>query len=170
MNCKFHTDKESVTKCAVCGAEMCSKCKEHPYYCNDKDEPYCLDCSLQAAERELENQKEWQKFFLIRGIIASVIWLIGLRLFGILGDDFAPIAIVAMIGAVIFLLISMGKEFAKNVVFISDDEGFSGKIKTFLLVALFCPFYVIFLLILFKSNINKANKKVKKIKSDLNTN
>lgn len=74
------------------------------------------------------------------------------------------------IGAVIFLLISMGKEFVKNVVFISDDEGFSGKIKTFLLVVLFCPFYVIFLLILFKSNINKANKKVKKIKSDLNTN
>lgn len=21
MNCKFHTDKESVTKCAVCGAD-----------------------------------------------------------------------------------------------------------------------------------------------------
>jgi hypothetical protein len=168
MNCKFHTDKESVTKCAVCGAEMCSKCKEHPYYCNDKDEPYCLDCSLQAAELELENQKEWRKFFLIRGIIASVIWFVGLGLFGIFGEDFAPIAIVLMIGAVIFLLISMGKEFAKGVVFVSDD--FSGKVKTFFLVALFCPFYVIFLLILDKSNIRKANKKVKKIKSELNTN
>jgi len=167
MNCKFHTDKESVTKCAVCGAEMCSECKEHPYYRDDKDEPCCLDCSLKLAESWLKNEKEIHNFIKIRGIIASVIWSIGLGLFGIFGENFAPIAIVLMIGAVIFFLISLGKEFF-IAVFGSCD--FYGKIKTFLLMALLCPFYVIFILIVKKLDINKANKEVQKIKSDLNTN
>lgn len=76
MNCKFHTDKESVTKCAVCGAEMCSKCTSEAFYTLENGQPLCKECSLEEAAENVvwgESYLKKMKWKLIFSSIALIV-------------------------------------------------------------------------------------------------
>lgn len=49
MNCKFHPTAEAVTKCAVCGAELCSQCDTNAFFRVEKG-ALCIRCSLKEAK------------------------------------------------------------------------------------------------------------------------
>ena len=158
MNCKFHPTAEAVTKCDVCGAELCSMCAKGAFYEND-GKPVCLECSLKGAEEELELKKDTLKGEIRDGIIASVIWFAGLVLGGVGHEVFYILMLVAAIFH------------GRGALFTSEERGFFEKIKEIfwnvVLVTLFMPIFVIILLIRLKMEVIKANRKVKKIKATL---
>ena len=167
MNCKFHPTAEAVTKCDVCGAELCSMCAKGAFYEND-GKPVCLECSLRGAEEELAHEKANQKDDIKNGIIASIIWIVGVcvvgssieRSFVVLGIGF----LVMLVAAIVFCggfkgIIAVAKD--------PESSGFSKIIKNIVLYTLICPFFVIFVLISDKMDVSRANKKVKKIKAAL---
>ena len=155
MNCKFHPTAEAVTTCDVCGAEICSVCAKEAFYEND-GKPVCLECSLKGAEEELTLKKVTLKDEIRDGIIASIILFAGLALGGTVHEALYVLMLVAPI------------VFCRTTLFMSDERDFFEKIKDvfwrIILMALFCPLFVIFYLISYKIDVVKANKKVKKIK------
>lgn len=166
MSCKFHPMTEAVTKCDVCGAELCSMCAKEAFsvcakgtsYEND-GKPVCLECSLKGAEKELTLKKVTLKDEIRDGIIASIVWIAGVFLGGIVHEALYVLILVAPI------------VFCRTALFMSDERGFFEKIKDvfwrIILIALLCPLFVIYCLISDKIDVVKANKKVKKIKAAL---
>ena len=71
MNCKFHPEVESVTKCAICGAEMCSQCDTNAFYRDEKG-PLCLECSLLRANEIGESDETFLKRMKRKVISASI--------------------------------------------------------------------------------------------------
>lgn len=49
MNCKFHPTAEAVTKCAMCGAELCFYCDTNAFFRVEKG-ALCIRCSLKEAK------------------------------------------------------------------------------------------------------------------------
>lgn len=48
MNCSFHPAAEAVTKCAECGADLCSECDTNAFYRTEKG-AFCIRCSQKRA-------------------------------------------------------------------------------------------------------------------------
>ncbi len=71
MNCRFHPKVEAVTRCSVCGAEMCSQCETNAFF-QDESGVLCLDCSLKEAEQKLDYDKRRFKKLIRKLIFASI--------------------------------------------------------------------------------------------------
>ena len=157
MNCKFHPTAEAVTKCDVCGAELCSMCAKGAFYEND-GKPVCLECSLKGAEEELTLKKMLQKSAVKIGIIASISWVVGACLIPLGGFGILLMLIAAIV-------------YCKGALFASDKRGFFEKIKdifwNFVAFTLLCPILVIGDLIRDKKEVTAITKKVEKIKAAL---
>ena len=71
MNCKFHSDKESVSKCKICGAELCKDCAK---FADSFDR--CPKCA----------QKEIKYFYakIKRGLIFNIISVVSAVFFLVL--------------------------------------------------------------------------------------
>ena len=50
--CQFHPEEEAVTKCAVCGANLCSPCDTNAFFRVEKG-ALCLRCSLKEAKHNV---------------------------------------------------------------------------------------------------------------------
>lgn len=158
MNCKFHPGNESVVKCATCGVDMCDVCDKNAYYYTENEEAICLECSLKAAEKELVDKEEDLKVEKKQGLIASIIWIVGVCLLPLGG-----FGILVMLGAAIF--------FFKSALLFSEENDFFEKIKQVLwnivLITLLCPFGVLFLILGDKRDIKRLMKKIESIKKSL---
>ena len=51
------------------------------FYTDEDGKPFCLDCSLKAAEKDLEAAKTEMKGTIKNGIISSIVWLVGICLY-----------------------------------------------------------------------------------------
>ena len=71
-NCKFHKDKESVTRCKICGSSLCESCEKvyQKYHA-------CPKCVKNQLAFELQNYKRGLKYI----IFALVCLLVDLVLF-----------------------------------------------------------------------------------------
>lgn len=180
MNCKFHPEAKAVTKCAVCGAEMCSECGKSAFY-RDKDsnEPLCLECSLKAAKEDLEEKENNLKRFFKNGLIACGIWIGGIIVGAIANIVFIKvshdygygsnaqlvISLGSMLGAAIFL--SSGAIFMPT----TEKKDFFARLKSvfwnIVIFTFFLPLCFILFSIMDKISVYKAGKKVKEIKDAL---
>jgi len=160
MNCKFHPTAEAVTTCATCGAELCSSCNTNSFYRAENDKPACLECSLKKAEEDLSREKVLQGEDKKNGIIATIIWIIGVCLLPAGG-----FGVFLMLGSAIF--------FYRTALFMSDQRGFFEKIKEIfwgiVFAAILCPVSIIHCLIGDKKDVAKATEKVEEIKAALNS-
>ena len=165
--CKFHPEAEAVTKCAVCGADLCSICNKDAFYIDDEKQPFCLECSLKEAEKDLADKKAFLKMTKKDGGIGVLIWFAGIVLGGILMDKTEVLgtilSFVSMFGGALFFL--------RSALFLSTEKDFFDRLKSvfwkIILNTLFLPIVVIFFLISDKIDIARANKKVKEIKTKL---
>lgn len=179
MNCKFHPTAEAVTKCAKCGAELCSLCQSNAFYVDEEHKPICLDCSLEAAEKDLEKEKADSKNFFKNGLIACGIWIGGIIVGAIANIVFIKvshdygygsnaqliISLCSMLGAAIFLFRGA------FLIPTTEERGFFKALKSvfwnIVLVTFFLPIWFILFLIIHKISVSKAYKKVKEIKEAL---
>ncbi|MBQ5998255.1 MAG: SEL1-like repeat protein [Treponema sp.] len=152
MNCKFHPTAEAVTKCAVCGAELCLYCDQKAFFRSEDEDkkPFCLNCSLKEAKIKVAAYEEYLLLNKKRNRIALILWIAGLLLliFGI--------GIVFMIAASI---VYNGK-----ALIASEEQTFSEKIKATLLTVLICtitcPFDII-------KDSGRNKKEIKKFRQKL---
>ena len=178
MNCKFHPTAEAVTKCAVCDAGMCSSCAEGASF-KVGDSQYsgflwkidrdvgasfevtsghlCLECSLKKAENDYIDKKNTQKKMLRDGVIASVIWIVGVCLTSVIGGFGLFIMLVASI-----VFYGLGGMFVAA-------SGFFVIIKNVALGTLFLPIIAIVYMVGFKMDVKKANKDVRRIDDEITT-
>lgn len=157
MNCKFHPEAESVSKCARCGADMCFFCNKKAFFRNeDDDKPLCLNCSVKKAKVEFAVSEEMLEYGKKRKTIALILWFSGLPLLGLGG-----FGILFLIAAAIIY------EGGFIVDFASKERGFTEKIKSFLLGVLMgiitCPFFIIKDNISNKKELKKAHQKLQDV-------
>ena len=157
MNGKFHPAAEAVTTCATCGTGMCSQCENGAFFYTEDDKPLCLECSLKEAESNLMQKKDIQKDELKIGIIASIIWIVGVCLLSVTNG----FSVLIMLGAAIF--------YSGKTLFTSEERSFFEKIREIfwqiIAVILLLPIFIITLIIRYKIEEIKANRKVNKIKA-----
>lgn len=72
--CKFHPEAEAVTKCAVCGADLCSSCDTNAFF-RLKEGALCLKCSQERAQTIVFNRTDYLKR-LKRKIFFSTIYIV----------------------------------------------------------------------------------------------
>ena len=70
MNCEFHKDRESVSKCKICGKELCEECDK----INQKYSA-CPSCAKNAVARYYQNFKRGFMFNIL-SIICSVAFVV----------------------------------------------------------------------------------------------
>lgn len=80
MNCKFHPTAEAVTKCADCGAKMCSSCDTHAFFRTEKG-ALCLECSLERAQHGIEWKTNYLKKLKRKLIFASIFIVLAIIFF-----------------------------------------------------------------------------------------
>lgn len=80
MNCKFHPEAKAVTKCAVCGAEMCSECEKNAFFRDEKG-ALCLNCSLERAQLEVANRTDFLRKLKRKLIFATILMAIAIFFF-----------------------------------------------------------------------------------------
>lgn len=96
---------------------MAQNCvRKGAFYEND-GKPVCLECSLKGAEKELTLKKVTLKDEIRDGIIASIVWIAGVFLGGIVHEALYVLILVAPI------------VFCRTTLFMSDERGFFEKIK-----------------------------------------
>ena len=182
MNCKFHPTAEAVTKCAKCGAELCSLCQSNAFYVDEEHKPLCLECSLKTAKEDLEEKENNLKRFFKNGLIACGIWIGGIIVGAIANIVFIKVShdygygsnaqliitLGSMLGAAIFL--SSGAILVPTTEKKDFFEKLKSAILTIVIGTFLMPIWFIFFLIMDKISVYKAGKKVKKIKIALGIN
>lgn len=152
MSCKFHPTAEAVTKCAKCGAELCYYCDQKAFFRSEDEDnkPFCLSCSLKEAKVKVAVWEEFSQLHKKRDTIALVLWFIGL-----------PLLIVG-IGVVLWIAASI--VYNGKTLIASEEQTFSEKIKSTLLLVLICAItcpYDIF------KDKRKNKKEIKKFRQKL---
>lgn len=80
MYCKFHPTVEAVTKCPVCGADMCSSCDSNAFYRTETG-GLCLECSLKKAEEDNLEGEKFIKNKLKKIILATILLIVAIIFF-----------------------------------------------------------------------------------------
>ena len=156
MNCKFHPTAEAVTTCVNCGAGMCSSCDTGAFFRVESGQPLCIECSLKEAEEKLKICKSSWKGLLIKGLIASVVWIFGVCMYKIIGFS----CIFIMLLASIFF-------YGAAILFTSEKKGFGGVISSIFWSIILLPIMFIHLLISNKKEMKRLQKKIEEIKTAL---
>ena len=80
MNCRFHPESEAVTKCAVCGADLCSSCDTNAFF-RVKEGALCLKCSQERALNGITWKTEYLKGLKRKLIFATIFIVLSIIIF-----------------------------------------------------------------------------------------
>lgn len=73
MSCYYHEGRESVSKCAKCGVQLCKECEENALFRGDNGngQALCLRCSKVTAEEIIASKEKWLRRSLFVLVIAG---------------------------------------------------------------------------------------------------
>lgn len=80
MECERHPERGAVAQCAECGAGVCKECAEKTAFTKGDYGTLCVDCLCAKANKAVEIYKKDNKSRLIRIIVSSICYAIGLFL------------------------------------------------------------------------------------------
>lgn len=110
MSCKYHSDKEAVSKCNVCGADLCKECSDY----QDKYDscPVCAKIYASTTFLTYKNNFTYNMISVVCAVTFLILYIVSLftnklnTLFIIIG----AIAIVILLPVSIFLTANSAKK------------------------------------------------------------
>lgn len=80
MECERHPDRGAVAQCGACGAGICKECAEKTAFLKEQYGTLCVDCLCDKTNKIIGIYKKDNKSRLVRIIISSICYAIGLFL------------------------------------------------------------------------------------------
>lgn len=94
MVCAYHSDKDAVAKCEICGAYICKDCMDKTQYLKNDFGVLCPDCYNSKIEEAREAYSEVSHKKTLAATISLICYIAGWFILGFSGGNF----VVTLIG------------------------------------------------------------------------